>query len=119
MDAANKAQNVQEDIFREAQTNVETYLPQLKGKVEFIRDFSFNAVKRFEDCSFEYVYVDAVHDYEGALADMIDYWPKLKPGGVMAGHDYLQVIIEVRFLTRRMGMPYYLPCEAVWAAARV
>ena len=33
-------------------------------------------------------------DYQGALDDMIDYWPKLKPGGVMAGHDYMQVIIE-------------------------
>ena len=33
--------------------------------------------------------VDAVHDYQGALIDMCDWWPKLKPGGVMAGHDYL------------------------------
>jgi hypothetical protein len=24
---------------------------------------------------------------------MIDYWSKLKPGGVMAGHDVLNVII--------------------------
>jgi len=35
----------------------------------------------------------AVHDYDGALVDMLDWWPKLKPGGVMAGHDYLTVII--------------------------
>ena len=31
--------------------------------------------------------------YEGALNDMIDWWPKVRPGGVMAGHDYLDAIL--------------------------
>lgn len=35
-----------------------------------------------------------MHDFQGALDDMIDWWPKLKAGGIMAGHDYLNIIIE-------------------------
>lgn len=30
-----------------------------------MRNFSFNAVHAFEDCSLDFVYVDAVHDYDG------------------------------------------------------
>ena len=28
------------------------------------------------------------HDYKGVMEDLIHWWPKLKPGGMMAGHDY-------------------------------
>ena len=57
------------------------------------RDYSYNAVNEFKDGSLDFVYVDAVHDYEGALNDFCDYWPKLAPGGVFAGHDYLDGVI--------------------------
>jgi SAM-dependent methyltransferase len=62
------------------------------AKVKVVRKFSFDAAGDFDDCSLDYVYVDAVHDYEGALRDILDWWPKLKPGGVLAGHDYLDQI---------------------------
>jgi len=38
---------------------------------------------------FDFVYVDARHDYKGVYEDMVAYWPKLKKGGIMAGHDYV------------------------------
>ena len=62
------------------------------SRVHFVREMSFNAVSQFQDCSLDFVYVDAVHDYEGALRDIMDWWPKLKPGGILAGHDYLDQI---------------------------
>ena len=62
------------------------------GKVRVMRNFSFQAAAAFDDCSLDYVYVDAVHDYEGARRDLQDWWPKLRPGGIMAGHDYLDQI---------------------------
>jgi predicted O-methyltransferase YrrM len=57
-----------------------------------VRKFSFDAANDFADCSLDFVYVDAVHDYKNALRDILDWWPKIKPGGVMAGHDYLDQI---------------------------
>ena len=64
------------------------------SKVRVLRKMSFEAVADFADgdCSLDFVYVDAVHDYEGALRDLVDWWPKLRPGGIMAGHDYLDGI---------------------------
>ena len=34
------------------------------------------------------MYVDARHDYSGALSDLSVWWDKLCPGGLFAGHDY-------------------------------
>ena len=43
----------------------------------------------------DFVYVDARHDYCGCKEDIELYWPLLKPGGVMAGHDFSEAS-EVR-----------------------
>lgn len=42
----------------------------------------------FPDNSFDFIYVDARHDYLGVLEDLSKWWPKLRVGGIMAGHDY-------------------------------
>ena len=34
------------------------------------------------------MYVDASHDYRNCRADLIDWWPKVKVGGLFAGNDY-------------------------------
>jgi len=46
------------------------------------------AAKLFENGSLDFVFVDAGHDYE-SVAEDIHYWlPKVKSGGMIAGHDY-------------------------------
>ena len=52
------------------------------------RHFSYDAKDDFEDSCFDFIYVDATHTYESVLADLNDYFPKLKRGGILAGHDY-------------------------------
>lgn len=89
VDGANRDQDEQETIYAEAKER----MAEFGKRVAFIRDYSTKAVEKFPDCYFDWVYVDAVHDYEGALNDMIDWWPKVRPGGVMAGHDYLDAIL--------------------------
>lgn len=53
-----------------------------------IREISETASNQFEDNSLDVVYLDADHSFTGCSND-IDYWyPKVKPGGILAGHDY-------------------------------
>lgn len=46
------------------------------------------AAKNFVDASVDFVFVDADHSYEGVLKDLRAWWPKVKAGGRMAGHDH-------------------------------
>ena len=58
-------------------------------RYKVLRETSAKAVFAFADCSLDFIYIDGRRDYQGVLMDLIDYWPKLKPGGILAGHDYL------------------------------
>lgn len=50
--------------------------------------FSHDVSKEFEDEMFDLVFIDADHSYEGCKQDIQDYWPKVKKGGYLGGHDY-------------------------------
>ena len=56
--------------------------------IEVCRNWTHVCAERFADASFDYIYVDALHDYKGVLRDLTQWWPKLRRGGIMAGHDY-------------------------------
>lgn len=58
-------------------------------EVEIIRAWSPAAAGRFEDGSLDMVYIDACHQYEAARDDMLAWKGKVKPGGYLAGHDYI------------------------------
>mmetsp|Transcript_57901 Transcript_57901/g.188253 ORF Transcript_57901/g.188253 Transcript_57901/m.188253 type:complete len:142 (+) Transcript_57901:441-866(+) len=58
------------------------------GSVAQCRNLSTVCVKMFADPSLSFVYVDARHDRKGVLEDLQAFRPKLREGGVMAGHDY-------------------------------
>ena len=53
-----------------------------------MRAYSADAASRFADASLCLVYVDANHGEAAVADDLARYWPKVRPGGVMAGHDY-------------------------------
>jgi predicted O-methyltransferase YrrM len=46
--------------------------------------------KNFEDSFFDMIFIDGDHDYIGVKNDLINYFPKLKKGGIFAGHDYTE-----------------------------
>jgi len=49
---------------------------------------SFEASHLIEDDSLDFVYIDANHEYEFVKSDIKLWWPKVKKGGTMCGHDY-------------------------------
>ncbi len=68
---------------------VELYQTQIKsGQVVVMREMSDTALKKFEDGTISFAYVDGDHSYEGVKADLENLMPKLAIGGVMAFDDY-------------------------------
>jgi|TARA_R110000824_G_scaffold2570_4_gene11849 predicted O-methyltransferase YrrM len=53
-----------------------------------INNWTVNASRLFDDESIDFVYVDADHSYKGCMADLEAWYPKLKKGGILSGHDY-------------------------------
>lgn len=64
-----------------------------KGRAIPMKMFSSDAVKQFEDNTFDFVYIDANHKYEFIKEDIKQWYPKCKSGGIFAGHDYLDGVI--------------------------
>jgi predicted O-methyltransferase YrrM/glycosyltransferase involved in cell wall biosynthesis len=54
-----------------------------------LKTTSLKAAEQFEDNSLDFVHIDASHDYENVLADIIAWYPKVKPGGFITGDDYV------------------------------
>ena len=55
--------------------------------VNVIRSDTLSAVKDFADNSISLLFVDAAHEYEAVLADLINWFPKVKAGGDIVCHD--------------------------------
>lgn len=64
------------------------HMEPLAGKYEVIRSASWDAAVNFPDASIDFVFVDADHVYESVKKDILAWLPKVKPGGIIAGHDY-------------------------------
>lgn len=64
------------------------------------------------------VFIDAEHGYDAVLADIRAWWPKLKRGGVMAGHDiytYDTVYRAVKVAVEELKVPLNIIAEQnIW-----
>lgn len=58
-------------------------------KVHIIREWSHKAASQFADNSIDFLYLDANHSYTATKIDLNVWYPKIKAGGVFAGHDYV------------------------------
>lgn len=59
--------------------------------VDFIRKTSMEAVKDVADGSLDFVYIDALHNFDNVMLDLIHWAPKVRPGGIVSGHDYVRL----------------------------
>lgn len=67
--------------------DVRKRLEPFSGRCTLLVEDSHAASKQFSDAFFDYVYIDAQHDEANVLIDLISWYPKVKPGGIIAGHD--------------------------------
>lgn len=58
------------------------------GEVSLVVSDSARAAELFSDGSVWAVFVDADHSYEGVRRDIAAWWPKVAPGGYVAGDDW-------------------------------
>lgn len=84
-------QEMQDKIKEEARANLLPYakLPTgNKERIKFLYQDSAEAAKSVAEESVDFVYIDANHEYSHVLADIKTWWPKVRKGGFLCGHDF-------------------------------
>jgi len=113
----------QKDVNKKADTRnqyriAKKMLKKYQDKVVFVKDYSFNAMSRFADNSLDFVYIDGNHDYECVKKDIELYYPKVKIGGVLGGHDfgsgYLGVVFAVLKFVNNNDFKLFTGRDADW-----
>lgn len=71
-------------IYEEAKARLRPY------NAELIKGFSMDVVKTFPDNYFDFVYIDGNHEFKHVVDDIAEWTKKVRPGGIVAGHDYIK-----------------------------
>ena len=61
---------------------------EFSGRFELWRTTSHEGHSLISDASVDFVFIDGDHRYDAVLQDLRDWWPKVRPGGVLVGDDY-------------------------------
>lgn len=83
---------IQEEVYRRMFKELTPYL----DKIVLITRSSVFASTLFPDEFFDFVYIDGNHNYESVKQDMVAWFPKVKKGGLLGGHDF-----DVRNIVRQ------------------
>lgn len=110
-----------------AKDQLENQYTEFKNKVskfpfvKIVRDYTVNASKRFPDNYFDFVYIDADHSTEACYADIIAWYPKVKPGKFLVGHDYKRgfgVPAAVDRFVKEEGLKLMSLSPSTWAVVK-
>ena len=120
-------------IYREQQDTQERYDDHYAAvlavathdtRINLMRCYSTDAALRFGDEELDCVYIDGNHSYSAVLDDMNAWWPKVRLGGILGGHDFenntengnwIEVEKAVIRWARERGKVFYVsPCGSWW-----
>ena len=67
-----------------------------KGKSILLKGESKDMADKIKDESLDFIYIDGDHSYEGVMSDLKSWVRKVKKGGVVSGHDFLNIAYGVK-----------------------
>lgn len=84
-DLANVEQGIQDGLYEETLER----LSRFGSRGSVWRMCGKEAASRIPHHTLDFVYIDARHDYESVLEDLSLWFEKVRPGGLICGHDYV------------------------------
>lgn len=83
-----------DDIFAAYELNVRLALDRFRTRTTTVRDRSENVSTAILDGWADMVFIDGDHTKEAVRHDLHLYWPKVRAGGIMTGHDYSDLTVH-------------------------
>lgn len=85
-DYVNENRLLNDSFYEEVIKNIEP----VKQYINLIKSSSDKSFKLFEDNSIDFLFIDGDHNYDGIKKDLELWYPKVKIGGIIGGHDYTE-----------------------------
>ena len=87
-----------------------------KRPLVLMRMESVKAASMIQDRFFDIAYIDADHTYEDFNADLDAWIPKVRPGGIICGHDYNKQgkYLVWKAVDERFGDKVHLESDDIW-----
>lgn len=94
----------------------ETFIERTKNinNIVPMRMTSEEASNKIDDKSIDFVYIDALHDYESVKQDIKLWLPKIKKDGYIGGHDYGYLSGVKDAVDEVLGVPTIMDKEYSW-----
>ena len=80
--------DIPEELYKELYGTFLDNIAPVKERINPVQAVSWEGAAFYADESLDFVFIDAAHDYESVTKDLKAWYPKVKKGGVIAGHDY-------------------------------
>lgn len=95
-------------------------LARFGGRAVLLKTTSRDALDGFAPASLDFVYVDGDHRPNQVSFDLVNWYHRVKPGGLLAGHDYLTLNepsgrpgVDVKFVVDSFAATKGLPVNVV------
>jgi hypothetical protein len=84
-DSSNMVNDAHANAYHETMNSIKGY----ENRAFMLRGLSNELVNLFQDDSLDFVYIDGNHAYDFVVEDINLWFPKVKKGGLVMGHDYI------------------------------
>ena len=92
----------------------ERAIARYRDRAELLKATSEEAARALPD-GLDFIYIDGAHDLASVRRDIALWWPKVRPGGILAGHDYANPF--ARDVTAAVDEHAAAVGQVVWIAA--
>jgi len=89
-------------------------LDAFAGRAQLIRATSSEAASQLVNKSFDLVFIDGNHAHHAVEEDLRVWEPKVRIGGILAGHDSNSLGVAYTLAKLRAGRYVHLACSNIW-----
>jgi len=95
---------VMSDVEKKARYYLSEFIEN--GSCFMHKKYSVDACNNFDDSSLDLVFIDANHTYDYVKEDIECWYPKIRNGGILSGHDYREPAVPG---VERAVNEYFIP----------
>lgn len=79
-------------------------------RVQWRKLDTVHALQEHAEASLDFAYLDADHTYWAVAQEIAAAWPRIKPGGILAGHDFFHGTPDVMRAVKEFAAREQLTC---------